>query len=117
MTAPNRTVALYLLAAYLISERSWGEDDFLAAGGKYHSKEMCESSRKAGSPEHCFVHNPSDHSMLTWPIVVRASTLIERLCEHGIGHPDPDSAAFLNWRDGHDMWDIHGCDGCCARKD
>lgn len=38
--------------------------------------------------------------------------LVERHCNHGIGHPDPDS---LNWqqralgiRDG-----VHGCDGCC----
>jgi hypothetical protein len=120
MAAPDhlpRSLAQGLLALALASEASWSQEQFFEAGGKYHSKEMCEASRKAGSPEHCFIHNPSTHHMRDWPIVVRASTLIERVCPHGVGHPDPDSAAYLNWRDGHDAWGIHGCDGCCFRKD
>jgi hypothetical protein len=35
---------------------------------------------------------------------------MERICEHGIGHPDPDDRRI---RTGEDMGD-HGCDGCCT---
>jgi hypothetical protein len=33
---------------------------------------------------------------------------MERICEHGIGHPDPDQIM----RD-EAGW-VHGCDGCCS---
>jgi hypothetical protein len=40
--------------------------------------------------------------------------VMERLCpEHGVGHPDPDDAAF-NIRMGRDYLNVHGCCGCCA---
>lgn len=29
--------------------------------------------------------------------MVRFSGLIERVCEHGVGHPDPDSVAYAEW--------------------
>lgn len=61
----------------------------------------------------CTIHNPSEHKMRDWPMVLRTSALIERTCPHGIGHPDPDSAAFMRRRFGHDAFDVHGCDGCC----
>ncbi len=35
---------------------------------------------------------------------------LERTCAHGIGHPDPDSLAWLGCEG------IHGCDGCCHRS-
>jgi hypothetical protein len=35
---------------------------------------------------------------------------MERICPHGIGHPDPDDPAFKNPIEG-----VHGCDGCCSR--
>lgn len=43
---------------------------------------------------------------------------MERICPHGIGHPDPDDIAFKRNRPrfGEDMAkadSIHGCDGCC----
>lgn len=57
---------------------------------------------------HCCIHNPSDHHMRSWTMHWRDDTgVMERLCpEHGVGHPDPDDAAF-NVR-------IHGCCGCCT---
>ena len=61
----------------------------------------------------CAIHAPSYHSMREWPQLMRETYLIERLCSHGIGHPDPDSVAFLNRR-GDDGWGAHGCDGCCS---
>jgi hypothetical protein len=75
----------------------------------------------------CAVHNPTDHHMKNWPQHFRdprveAATfglhpgLMERVCEHGVGHPDPD---HMRWyRSCHSEIEattegIHGCDGCC----
>ena len=65
----------------------------------------------------CVIHAPSQHHMRRWPIVIRPDRgyMAERLCPHGIGHPDPDSGAWMaehtpvQYADG-----VHGCDGCCA---
>lgn len=60
----------------------------------------------------CAIHNPGHH-MATWPIVWRADLgLVERLCPHGTGHPDPRS---VEWLEQHGIYDLdrHGCDGCC----
>jgi len=42
--------------------------------------------------------------------ITRASGIIERVCEHGVGHP-------IDHLDGPEAlprsWGIHGCDGCC----
>lgn len=60
--------------------------------------------------EHCVIHKPSNHSMRKFPTHWRADRgIMERICDHGVGHPDPDSP----WPRGHHNW-IHGCDGCCA---
>jgi len=65
--------------------------------------------------EYCALHNPSDHPLRDAPMVLRLDkgALIERTCEHGVGHSDPDSVAFFT-RIGKDpeMFD-HSCDGCC----
>lgn len=73
----------------------------------------------------CVIHNPSDHIMKDWPTHFRDPMvehfsmgmkpgLMERICPHGTGHPDPDSADF--WVNEVKMEDygIHGCDGCCG---
>jgi hypothetical protein len=54
-----------------------------------------------------------------WTIVTRASGLIEHQCEHGVGHPDWESAAKIADRYKHPVWTwtTHGCDGCCSRGD
>src|ERR1051326_9246786 len=50
------------------------------------------------SDHFCPFHNPSNHHMKDWPMLVRLdkSSLVERTCIHGTGHPDPDSLAFLD---------------------
>lgn len=64
---------------------------------------------------HCLVHNPSDHHMRGWPLHWRDDKgVMERICPHGIGHPDPDSAEFLE-SVGLGALGVHGCDGCCRR--
>jgi hypothetical protein len=67
--------------------------------------------------EICCVHNPSAHSMLAWPQLWRDDRmLMERLCPHGIGHPDPDDISYKRRTRGEEFAyyeGIHGCDGCC----
>lgn len=64
--------------------------------------------------EHCVVHNPSNHHMKDLPLHWRNDRgIFERICTHGIGHPDPDQHDY--WRMlGLEHEGIHGCDGCCA---
>ena len=55
--------------------------------------------------EYCTMHKRSDHSMRSFPQQWRWDRgIMERICEHNVGHPDPD-----------DITDdrVHGCDGCC----
>lgn len=66
----------------------------------------------------CVIHDPSFHKMNGWPTHWRADRgLMERLCAHGIGHPDPDDLEFKRGLKGDKymaMESIHGCDGCCC---
>lgn len=74
-----------------------------------HPPSLCEG-------RHCVVHNPSDHCMRLFPTLWRADRqIMERLCPHGIGHPDPDDQAYLISR-GLLHEGVHGCDGCCGIK-
>lgn len=65
--------------------------------------------------EACPFHAPSDHHMVDWPTRIRGdrNCLVERVCSHGVGHPDPDSLAFLQSLGISDDG-THGCCGCCA---
>lgn len=36
---------------------------------------------------------------------------MERICPHGVGHPDPDEIDLEVNAKG-----IHGCDGCCSAQ-
>lgn len=73
-----------------------------------HHPDRCE-----GEP--CVIHHPSHHSMVGFPRHLRETGLVERICPHGIGHPDPDSGAWLTRLTGKNRrWDLHGCDGCCG---
>lgn len=77
-----------------------------------HAATLCDPS------EPCVIHRPSDHHMRDWPLHWRDDRkLMERLCAHGIGHPDPDDIAFKRRALGDRRADaeaVHGCDGCCA---
>jgi hypothetical protein len=74
---------------------------------RVHSKEQCDG-------KYCCFHKPSKHAMVTWDMYIRFDkfNLVERLCpKHRIGHPDPDSMAYLK-RMGISGLDMHGCCGC-----
>lgn len=83
-------------------------------GVRIHRRDQC--SKNFG--KHCPFDNPSDHTMKSWPMLVRTDTyafgLIERTCTHGVGHPDPDSVEYMNEATSQRSWGVHGCDGCCA---
>lgn len=51
--------------------------------------------------------------MRDWPMNWRDDTgVMERICPCGVGHPDPDAAAY-NRKIGHAYKNVHGCCGCC----
>lgn len=70
--------------------------------------------------ESCCIHNPSDHPLNAAPLNWRADRqMMERICEHGFGHPDPDDLSYkrsIMSRQAYNAraYEIHGCDGCCG---
>jgi hypothetical protein len=71
-----------------------------------HDKDICQGN-------FCVIHNPSDHIMKDFPTHWRGDRgIMERICPHGIGHPDPDDLAFRAKHGDDDG--VHGCDGCCV---
>ena len=73
-----------------------------------HDESLCR-----GRP--CVVHRPTDYHMRGFRLLWRDDRAIfERVCPHGIGHPDPDQ--FEYWRmSGREYEGVHGCDGCCIK--
>lgn len=66
------------------------------------------SSKECATP-YCAIHCFSDHHMVDWLQNWHPSKrMIERVCEHGIGHPDPDDLSFNDKN-----LKLHMCDGCC----
>lgn len=63
----------------------------------------------------CAIHNtPSNHALKDAPMNWRQDrNILERICKHGVGHPDYDSAVYLE-SIGRDYQNVHGCDGCCS---
>ena len=73
---------------------------------RIHDPATCEG-------QGCAIHHPSDHHMRDWPTNWRDDGFLgiktphmERVCPHGIGHPDPDEIV--------EGVEVHGCDGCCC---
>ena len=60
---------------------------------------------------YCAIHKRSEHVMRAFPQHWRWDRgIMERICTHGVGHPDPDDWAIQL---AHDRGQ-HGCDGCCG---
>jgi hypothetical protein len=65
-----------------------------------HPLEAC------GERDYCVIHRPSPHAMRGMRTHFRDDRgFMERICAHGVGHPDPDDP-FAD--------PVHGCDGCCG---
>lgn len=74
-----------------------------------HSREDCVGR--------CPLHKPSGHHMRDWPLVWRGDKgIFERMCPHGIGHPDPDSIRRAVEYNEDLHAGVHGCDGCCSEE-
>lgn len=90
---------------------SEGEMWAMAGGGilvNVHPASACDGRG-------CPIHHPSDHHMKDWPMKWRNDVgLMERICPHGIGHPDPDDLEHKR-NLGLLGYSIHGCDGCCGK--
>jgi hypothetical protein len=78
---------------------------------RVHPAEACAGPAGDNGKPICCIHNPTDHHMITWRQNWRGDKgMMERLCPHGVGHPDPDDLKVRTTR-----WaGVHGCDGCCA---
>jgi hypothetical protein len=90
------------------------EPNVLPRGVRVHPVEVCERDGYA-----CPFHRPSHHHMVDWTMIVRLDrgALVERVCPHGTGHPDPDSVRHLVRLTGATHWGSHGCCGCCTSPD
>ena len=68
--------------------------------------------------EFCTLHNRSNHVMRSFPQHWRTDRkIMERVCPHGIGHPDPDEYKLTQKYilfTGNTSEGVHGCDGCCS---
>lgn len=75
--------------------------------GNIHTADKCVGRT-------CIIHSPTQHHMRGWLLHWRDDRgIFERLCPHGIGHPDPDQEPY--WEEtGQQYQSIHGCDRCCA---
>lgn len=73
---------------------------------RVHDEAKCEGQT-------CVIHNATEHHMASWFLHWRGDRgIFERICSHGIGHPDPDQFDF--WQRTKQEWQaVHGCDGCC----
>lgn len=77
-------------------------DDFGNHIVNIHRLENCSGN--------CTIHKHSEHPLSNAPLLWRNDRKIfEHICEHGIGHPCPDS---LQNDSG-----IHGCDRCCTNRE
>ena len=70
---------------------------------------------------YCAIHRPSAHHLVGAPLQWREGTgRMERICGHGIAHPDED---FLDWVQARRglleaaVAGVHDCDGCCGDPD
>ena len=73
-----------------------------------HNPSLCEDRG-------CAIHDhPSDHPLNGAPLNWRnTDVILERICEHGMPHPDRDSATF-EASVGNHYKNEHDCDGCCG---
>lgn len=66
-----------------------------------HNESLCKG-------RHCSLHNRSDHVLRHAPQHWRSDRgFMERICEHGCGHPDPDDYAVIT------QPEVYGIHGCC----
>lgn len=61
----------------------------------------------------CIIHNPTPRDSDDWPLLWRADRgIFERICPHGVGHPDKAQRDYWLISDQEHQF-VHGCDFCC----
>lgn len=98
----------------LIGEGQMYLDEYVANGGNLHTIGACNRTIESGGPMTCVIHRPTTYRLTGSRQILRRGGLIEDECEHGVGHPNPDSVAYFRWRNPEDNRSLHGCDGCCG---
>jgi hypothetical protein len=88
--------------------------------GGVHFFEDCQAGAfedDGEEPRYCTLHNPMEHPLDKHTLIWRDDRhLFERICNHGIGHPDPSQYDYWVELKGEayaDAESSHGCDGCC----
>lgn len=80
-------------------------------------KLIAHPPEKCAKQKACALHKRTDHSMRSFMQHWRDDRgIIERICPHGVGHPDPDQWHYFKKRLGKKRASaefVHGCDGCC----
>lgn len=105
----------------MILERIEHPDGTVSFDGKGFHLAGLHPAEPACYEHGCVVHSPSPNARANredWPYHWRSDRtppIMERLCPHGIGMPDPDAADY-NRRIGKAYLNIHGScpEGCSA---
>lgn len=76
-----------------------------------HSPTAC-----ADQPWGCWIHRPFAWALASAPVKWRSDRgIAERVCAHGVGHPDLQAQIYAARVDHRDI-SVHGCDGCCGPR-
>lgn len=101
----------------MILERRETENgvEFISPDGEYQlsgiHRETAECHERG-----CTIHSPSTWALSDAPLNWREDRgIFERICEHGVGHTDVDTAEWLAFH-GRGAEAVHGCCGygCCG---
>lgn len=97
------------MAKFLDDEQTQWQDDFGQVLYPVHPADQCLNENG------CTIHGPSNHHMVYWPQLWRGDRgIMERICSHEIGHPDPDDVKLIGTHGWAEV--VHGCDGCCSNE-
>ena len=99
----ERDRARALAAALMDEDRARGFD--FDGWMRVHNRDACQGRG-------CAIHHPSGHHMRDWLTFWRDDRMVVgRVCPHGVGHMDPDDAAYRATRG-----DTDTTHGCCAER-
>lgn len=69
----------------------------------------------ACAEQFCAIHRPSNHPLCKSPRTFTTG-LVQRVCRHGVKHPDPDSIAWLKRSDGWATAELRAKHNCCKSR-
>ncbi len=76
---------------------------------------LTHTARRCDGP--CAIHGPSAHHMRDLPVFYREHRgIVERICPHGVGHPDPDQVGHWQKTLSETQASAQSIHGCCEAK-